>query len=88
MRKFLATRKASSKVAAAGTGCFRHEITLFHFRADGLPASFQRNRRALAQPKAFGETNTRSAAETNRAGEADAKSLSHAGRKTACIARA
>ena len=87
MRKFLATRKASSKVAAAGTGCFRHEITLFYFRAGVLPASFERNRRALAvaQPQACGEAHARSAPETHRTGQADAQGLPYPFRQAGAI---
>ena len=75
MRKFLATRKASSKVAAAGTGCFRHEITLLYFRAGGLPAVFGRDGCALAFP--FSQAHSIRAPETNRAGKGIAESFPH-----------
>jgi hypothetical protein len=61
MRKFLATRKASSKVGAPQL----HENTPLHFRAAALPRCLGLLRRPDSHPDSDGKIET--ASETNRA---------------------
>ena len=72
MRKFLATRKASSKVGAPQL----HENTSLHFRAAALPRHLGLQRHANGHSDTDAKIET--ASETNRAGEADAESVPHA----------
>jgi hypothetical protein len=72
MRKFLATRKASSKLGAPRL----HEITPFHLHAAALPDRFAPSRGdPHPDPFPYSKTKTGTALETDRPGEADAGHL-------------
>ena len=76
--------KRRLRLAPQELAAFRHEITLLHFRAGGLPAAFQRNSRALpfSYSQLLREADASAAVETNRPGQADGKSVPDALRKT------
>src|SRR6266403_1064123 len=72
MRKFLATRKASSKVGAPQ---LLHEITSLHFRAAAFPGDLRLLRHAVSHSDANAKTFP--APQANRTGETVAKSVPH-----------
>ena len=76
MRKFLATRKASSKVGAPQ---LLHENTSLHFRAAALPGRLGLLRHAFSHSDS--DAKTEIAFKTNRACKAFAESVPHSFRK-------